>query len=200
MHSIFISLLLVPVFGFALNLPDASRLTPRTTPSDPCCKSCSGINHVLNECATSPDIFCGCAEWVATAPACEACIYDVGFNTSFAVNPGPALELFWAWCPCQGPCRTTAEAIFGSTCNAGTDNVCKSKVLVKDGPSCLKCMKGHDMWFSSFFAVWIAEAQLLLSGHPHTYPGTFPSTPKSDDRTMLVCWIVFVSLTHKIQD
>ena len=169
-----ISLLVLPIFGFALNLPDASNLMPRATTSDPCCQSCNGISHVLAECATSTDIFCGCDEWVATAPICQACIFNVNFNTSFTVTPGPALELFWAWCPCQDVCRTTAEAIFGTGCVA-TDYACRSKVLATDGKECLECMKSHDMWFSSFFAVWIEQAEELLSGNPHTYPG-IPST------------------------
>src|SRR5271168_4399146 len=100
----FISLLILPVL--ALQLPDASHLTPRQVTSDPCCSSCGVINQVLIDCPTNTtDIFCGCDQWVATAPQCEACIWNVGFNTTFAVNPGPILEVFWAWCQCQKVCR-----------------------------------------------------------------------------------------------
>jgi len=127
-NTLVVSLSLVAIAS-ASTLPDFPHLYEKRNPaqlvpraSDPCCKSCGTIAKVLAECPTATtDIFCGCDQWVATAPACEACIFNVGFNTSFAMNPGPALELFWSWCQCQKPCRGPAEAIFGNACSGGTD-------------------------------------------------------------------------------
>src|SRR5271170_3105192 len=101
------------------DLPKRSNLLSPRQAADPCCKSCGPIDQVLAECPTATtDVYCGCDMWVAAAPACEACIADVGFNSSYVVNPGPFLEWFWAFCRCQKPCRSTAEALSGITCSA----------------------------------------------------------------------------------
>src|SRR5579859_6580684 len=133
------SLISLALISSALALPDymprwmdmeTAKLQARgTPPSDPCCKSCATIKKVAEECPiATTDIFCGCDDWVKTAPNCQACIFDVGFQTSFAANPGPTLELFWSFCQCQKKCRPFAEAIFGpKPCNGGKDNVCVSK-------------------------------------------------------------------------
>lgn len=183
-NSLVLSLSLVS-FTSSSALPDfpkfyekrnPAQLLPRAT-SDPCCKSCGTIAKVLADCPTATtDIFCGCDQWVATAPACEACIFNVAFNTTFAMNPGPALELFWAWCQCQKPCRGPAEALFGNTCSGG-DGVCVSKALVKDGPDCSCCMKKVDPWFDSFFDVWIGQAKEFLATGKPSFPGTAHSSP-----------------------
>ena len=145
---------------------DGSQVLPRQA-TDPCCKSCGGIQKALDECPAGSDIFCGCDQWVAAAPTCEACIFDVNFNTTYAANPGPALELFWAWCQCKWECRPVAEAIFGGPC----DQTCRSKVLAKQGPDCSRCMKRVDPWFTSFFDVWIQQAKQFLKTGVSPYPG-----------------------------
>lgn len=178
-NTLVVSLSLVAIAS-ASTLPDFPHLYEKRNPaqlvpraSDPCCKSCGTIAKVLAECPTATtDIFCGCDQWVATAPACEACIFNVGFNTSFAMNPGPALELFWSWCQCQKPCRGPAEAIFGNACSGGTDKTCVSKALVKDGPACSCCIKKHDDWFASFFDVFVQQAKQFLATGKTSYPGT----------------------------
>ena len=158
-------------------LPDyLKRYEPRIVErqaSDPCCKSCAVIAQVGAECpvATS-DIFCGCDQWVKAAPGCEACIFNVGFNTSFAVNPGPSLELFWAWCQCQSVCHSVADAIFGNSCAGGTDMLCVSKTLAKDGPGCSCCLHKTDEWFASFFDVWVMEADEFVKTGMASFPGT----------------------------
>jgi hypothetical protein len=138
--------------------------------SDPCCKSCALIAQNIAECpvATS-DVFCGCDIWVKGAPSCEACLFDVGFNSTFATYEG-FLEFFWVWCRCPYACRGVAEALVSpSPCGGGTNMTCVSEYLAKEGPECLCCMEKLDAWFSSFFAVWIGEANDFLAGkmdHP----------------------------------
>lgn len=162
---------LVLAKAFPGNIPKRPELVARQV-SDPCCSSCAGIQQNFIDCppATS-DIFCGCDGWVAAAPACEACIFDASFNTSFALNPGPALELFWAWCQCQVPCRSSAEAIYGGTCADGTNHTCISEVLVSDGPECECCIKDVDPWFASFFKVWIEQGKSFLETGVYVVPG-----------------------------
>lgn len=162
---------LVLAKAFPDNIPKRPELVARQV-SDPCCSSCAGIQQNFIDCppATS-DIFCGCDGWVAAAPACEACIFDASFNTSFALNPGPALELFWAWCQCQIPCRSSAEAIYGGTCADGTNHTCISEVLVSDGPECECCIKDVDPWFASFFKVWIEQGKSFLETGVYVVPG-----------------------------
>lgn len=100
----------------------------------------------------------------------------VGFNTSFASNPGPSLELFWAWCQCQRPCHAVATAIFGpEPCSGGADAVCVSKTLVSSGDQCLQCLRHVDEWFASFFQVWIQQAKQLISTGKSAYPGICPA-------------------------
>jgi len=182
-NSLVFSLSLIS-FVLSSALPDFAEIHNKRGPphflsrraSDPCCKSCGPIAQVLGDCPTATtDIFCGCDQWVAAAPGCEACIFNVGFNTTFAMNPGPALELFWSWCQCQKPCRPIAEALFGNTCAGGADPSCVTKVLVKDGPACSCCMKKVDPWFTSFFDVWIEQAKTFLATGKASFPGTsFP--------------------------
>jgi hypothetical protein len=146
-------------------------LVPRAT-SDPCCKSCGPIAKVLADCPPDdPDIFCGCDQWVAAAPGCEACIFDVAFNTTFAMNPGPALELFWAWCRCKNSCRSSAEALYGARCGYGTNGTCVSTTLATDGPGCQCCLEKYDPWFASFFSVWIQQAKAFLATGKASFPG-----------------------------
>ena len=154
-------------FSFVSALPDFPNIHgifPRQATSDPCCKSCGPIAKVLADCPIT-QIFCGCDQWVAAAPACQACVIDSHFNSSFATNPGPLLEFFWTWCQCQTECRTVAEAFTGTapSCNA-TDLVCGSKILVDDGPGCLCCMKKVDPWFAAAFTVELEHAKSLLAG------------------------------------
>jgi len=144
--------------------------------SDPCCKSCGPIAKVLGECplATS-DIFCGCKQWVCSAPTCQACISNVNFNTSFAQVPGPLLEIFWAMCQCQDECRDVAEAVFSpKPCAGGTDEICVTTTLVKDGPKCYKCLKKTDEWFASYFGIFIEQAKDFLKTKKSAVPGISP--------------------------
>jgi len=138
---------------------------------DNCCASCSKISQSIDECPTGSDILCGCDLWVAGAPSCEACLYDVGFNSSYATNPGPSLELFWAWCQCPKECHNIADAIFGASCSSGTDKLCISKAILENGYGCHACLKHVDEWFASFFKVWIEQAKELLSTGVSLYPG-----------------------------
>ena len=176
--SYLLLLALVPasLAGYPDNLPKRSVLDSRqTNPSDPCCKSCGAVVASQVGCGPTSDIFCGCDGWVASAPACEACIYNVGFNTTYAVNPGPSLELFWAWCQCQKPCHTTADAVFGTLCGGGQNVTCKSEYIARDGPACECCLKKVDPWFAGVFAVWIAEAKEYLKSGTLDYPGMHTS-------------------------
>jgi hypothetical protein len=173
--SLFLFILVPVVLGaYPDNLPKRADLLPRQAPSDPCCKSCGTIATVLAECPTGSDIFCGCDQWVATAQVCEACIFNVNFNTSFAQNPGPALELFWAWCQCQKPCHSSADAIFGASCAGNTNATCTSEVLAKDGPACEWCLKEVDPWFAGFFGTWIEQAKAFLASGSPEFPGKTP--------------------------
>ena len=159
--------------AFPDNLPKrhATNLIRRT--SDPCCKSCGTIAQVLADCpVATTDIFCGCDQWVATAPDCEACIYNVAFNTTFALNPGPALEMFWAFCQCQKACRSTAMALFGpEPCGGGTDPWCVSSILAKAGPRCEYCLREVDEWFASFFSVWVRQGAEFVKTGKTSFPG-----------------------------
>jgi hypothetical protein len=150
-----------------------AHLISRTAPSDPCCKSCGPIGKALLDCPrNTTDIFCVCDPWVKTAPTCQTCISNVNFNTSFAVNPGPTLEIFWAACQCQDQCRTVAEAVFApKPCNFGTDNLCVSKVLVQDGPDCLCCFEKVDPWFASSFKIFIEQAKDFVKTQISAVPG-----------------------------
>jgi hypothetical protein len=162
----------LPDFAEIYNKRNPSHLLPRQA-SDPCCKSCGPIAQVLAACpTTTTDIFCGCDQWVAAAPGCEACIFNVAFNTTFAMTPGPALELFWSWCQCQKPCRGVAEALFGNACTGNTDGKCVPTALAKDGPACSCCMKKVDPWFTSFFDVWIEQSKAFLATGKKPFPGT----------------------------
>jgi len=153
--------------------PSLSSMKLARRDSDPCCKSCALISQSLAECPADADIFCGCDIWVEGAPTCEACIYDVGFNTSFATNPGPTLELFWAWCRCPTQCHSTAAALFSATpCGGGANETCVSETLVKDGPECACCLETVDQWFASFFKVWITEAESFLKTGMSSHPGS----------------------------
>jgi hypothetical protein len=178
----FTSFILTLFFTSVCAMPDFPMkrdrvILPRAT-SDPCCKSCGPIGQVLAECPIDdPDIFCGCDQWVATAPTCEACIFNVAFNTTFAVNPGPSLELFWAWCRCKDTCRSTAEALYGARCGYGANVTCVSSTLATDGPKCLCCLEKTDKWFASFFAVWIQQAKDFVASGKLSFPGAslYPS-------------------------
>ena len=173
-----LTILLIYICGMALasanaipNYPSLEEMKLARRASDPCCKSCSLISQSLAECPADADVFCGCDIWVQGAPTCEACIFDVAFNTTFAMNPGPALELFWAWCRCPNACHSVAAALFSAApCGTGTNETCVSETLVKDGPECLCCLEGVDQWFASFFNVWIEEAHEFLAGTPR-HPG-----------------------------
>ena len=174
--SYLLSLALIPAVlaGFPDNLPQRrSRFLPRQeTTSDPCCKSCATIAAVEAECPADADIFCGCDQWVATAQECDACIFNVGFNTTFASDPGPALELFWAWCQCQESCHTSADAIFGELCDYGANGTCTTIVLANDGPGCECCLKKVDPWFAGFFGIWVEQAKAYLTTGSVSFPGT----------------------------
>jgi hypothetical protein len=150
-----------------------SQLLPRAA-SDPCCKSCAPIAKVEADCPlATTDIFCGCDEWVAAAPTCEACIANVAFNTTFAVQPGPLLEVFWAFCQCKKECRKVAEANFGpEPCKNGTDELCVVKTLVEDGPECLCCLEKVDEWFASYFGIFVKQAKDFLVTQVSAVPGT----------------------------
>jgi hypothetical protein len=168
-----VSTLLLSLFVASTFALPEQILLPRAA-SDPCCKSCGPIAKVLSDCAATPnDVYCGCDQWVAAAPACEACIADSNYNSSFVVNPGPFLEFFWTWCQCKGECKTVAEAFsnVGACSPTNTDPNCRSEVLVKDGPGCLCCMEKVDPWFSSFFAVFIEQAKEQVAGK-FVFPGT----------------------------
>src|SRR5205814_1886164 len=118
--------------------------------------------QVLNDCPlATTDIFCGCDDWVRTAPTCQTCIFNVFFNTTFAQNPGPLLEVFWAFCQCQHKCRKVAEALFSpKSCNNGADPLCVSKVLASDAAEdCACCLEEKDEWFASWFKVEIKLAK-----------------------------------------
>jgi len=175
-----IILCLLSFIALSAALPDyLKRFEPRLVErqaSDPCCKSCSVIAQVEAECpVATTDILCGCDQWVKAAPGCEACIFNAGFNTTFASDPGPALELFWAWCQCPSVCHSIADALFGNSCAGGTDGTCVSTTLVKDGPGCSCCLHKVDEWFASFFDVWIMQAgEFLKTGMPST-PGNILS-------------------------
>lgn len=147
--------------------------------SDPCCKSCGPIGQVLSECPVAQsDIFCGCDEWVAAAPGCQACIANVAFNTSFAKIPGPLLEIFWAFCQCQKPCRKVAEATFGpQPCAGGTDEVCVTTTLVEHGPECECCLEETDKWFASYFKIFVEQSKNFLKTKISEVPGVFPLSP-----------------------
>lgn len=149
------------------------HLTPRAT-SDPCCKSCGPIGEVLADCPlTTTDVFCGCDKWVKAAPTCQACIINSRGNTSYAVNPGPVLEIFWALCRCQTACRPLATDLFApEPCNFGTDPVCASKGLVNDGPECLCCLEKKDEWLTSWLRVEIEEAAAFLATGINAIPGS----------------------------
>jgi hypothetical protein len=175
------TILTISLFLTAGAFPDELKyehLVPRQA-ADPCCKSCGPIAQVLEECAATPDdVYCGCDQWVAAAPGCEACIANSNYNSSFVVNPGPFLEFFWAWCRCQKPCLPIAESFSHvGVCSNTSDLTCGSRVLVTDGPECLCCMETVDPWFSSFFAIWIEQAKELLAG-------TFVFPGKSLDRCL----------------
>lgn len=158
-----------------IHLPKRDIILERGA-SDPCCKSCATIGKVLAECPVqTTDIFCGCDDWVRTAPTCQTCIENVAFNTSFAVNPGPTLETFWTLCQCQSKCRNIANAIFSPTpCNFGQDNLCVSQHLVTDGVKCLPCIKRVDPWMASSFALEIKLAAEFIKTQENAVPGSFP--------------------------
>src|SRR5271167_4020122 len=175
--STFLSLwLLLVAFvsaGF-VDLPKRDIIAQRST-SDPCCKSCAPIGNVLKECPlATTDIFCGCDQWVKSAPTCQTCIVNALYNTSFAVNPGPTLEIFWTFCQCQSQCRNLASALFSPTpCNFGQDNTCVSQHIVTDGPKCLPCMERIDPWMASWFALEIKDAAEFLVTKKNAIPGLF---------------------------
>jgi hypothetical protein len=188
----------LPAFPRLYEKRNPAQLVPRQT-SDPCCKSCGPIAKVLADCqTTNTDIFCGCDQWVAAAPGCEACIFNVAFNTSFALNPGPALELFWSWCQCQKACRGPAEAIYGNTCAGGTDAMCVSKALVKYGPTCSCCMKGVDGWFTSFFDVWIEQAKQFIATGKSSVPGTLLPSPLRCSHVLITSCRNVLNLVSKL--
>lgn len=157
-----------------INLPKRDILVERTA-SDACCKSCAPIGKALTDCPiTTSDIFCRCDPWVKSAPTCETCIVNALFNTTFAVNPGPTLEIFWAFCQCQGKCRNIATALFApQPCNFGQDNLCASQHLVSDGPECLHCIKHVDPWMASWFKLEIELAADFVKTGVSAIPGSF---------------------------
>lgn len=178
LFSIFVSpWLLLAAFVSAkgyLDLPRRDLIVERAA-SDPCCKSCAPIQQNGVDCpvATS-DIFCGCDSWVRAAPTCQTCIVNALYNTSFAVNPGPALEFFWTWCQCQQKCRDVASALFAPTpCNFGQNNTCVSQHIVSGGPKCLPCMERIDPWMASWFALEIKDAAEFLVTKKSAVPGLF---------------------------
>ena len=164
----------------AHNFPDVSKrhemhLATRGV-SDPCCKSCGPIGDVLVACPlNSTDIFCGCDQWVANAPICEACIVNALFNTSFALNPGPSLEIFWAFCQCGDKCRKIAEALFAPTpCNYGQDGLCAVQHLASpEAEECACCLESTDEWFATWFKVEIELAKEFLDTGIDQIPGSF---------------------------
>lgn len=176
MYRLSLILCLLYIFSLASALPDyLKRFEPRTVErraSDPCCKSCAVIAQVEAECPATADILCGCDQWVKAAPGCEACIYNVGFNTTFATNPGPSLELFWAWCQCPSVCHDIADAIFGASCGGGTDALCVSTALATKGPACSCCLHEVDEWFASFFDVWVEQGKEFVKTGVASFPGT----------------------------
>jgi hypothetical protein len=142
--------------------------------SDPCCNSCSLLGKVESECATSPDVFCGCGQWVAGAPSCQACVVNAEFQSAFSADEGTLLgiEWFWALCQCSNQCRTFAQAQFTpNPCQGGSNHTCVSQVLVKDGPACAGCLFFVDRWFASYFSIWIAQAQKFLKTGSSPVPG-----------------------------
>jgi hypothetical protein len=176
MKLILLTYLFYSTFTFALpDFPpwEDAHLIRRAAPSDPCCKSCGPIGKALVDCPrNTTDIFCVCEPWVKTAPTCQACISNVNFNTSFAINPGPAIEIFWAMCQCKDKCKKVAEAVFGpKPCNYGTDELCVVKTLVEDGPDCECCIREVDEWFASYFKIFVEQAADFLKTFKSAVPG-----------------------------
>ena len=156
-----------------IDLPKRDLLVSRGA-SDPCCQSCATVGKVLDDCPLdTTDIYCGCDDRVRTAPTCQTCIVNAGYNTSFALNPGPALEIFYSFCQCQKPCRKVAEAIFGpKPCNHGTNNTCVSETLVEFGEKCVRCIKETDGWLAASFRLEIELAEKYLKTKKNAVPGT----------------------------
>jgi len=141
--------------------------------------------------ATLPPISCLALRQIpAATPVVQSAkpSSNVNFNTSYAATPGPLIEIFWAFCQCQWCCREVAEAVFApKPCKSGTDNVCVSEVLVKDGPKCKRCLHHTDEWSASYFGIFIEQGKEFLETKISAMPGISPWNLINDRNLFLIC-------------
>ena len=109
--------------------------------SSNCTEECAESLNATLSCATAPDPFCGCSDFLAGAPSCKECLTGnnvtlVGFFNSTYV------EFIQAVCHCQRPsCGNLTQAEKECTVENSTDPFCTCPATQKYAPDCYACLK-----------------------------------------------------------
>lgn len=125
---------------FSINAVFA-QLTERQTSNQTCVAECAVAINQTTSCATSPDPFCGCSDFVAAAPSCNGCLSSnnvtlLGFiNTTY-------IDFLFAVCKCQlDSCRDLILVEKQCAITNATDAICACAATLKDSPNCYPCLK-----------------------------------------------------------
>jgi hypothetical protein len=138
-------MLVLTILGFLCSA--ASALSPLQNPdsSDPqCTTACAGPVNVSTTCVTSADSFCGCSDFVSTAPGCSDCLVSKNITLLGFINP-PYLAFIVAVCKCQIPtCGDLTLVEKQCQITNPNDTTCACPATLKDAPECYKCLEANE--------------------------------------------------------
>lgn len=125
--------------------PPYFHLFPRQagSSSTPCMTECAAAINATTSCATSPDPYCGCTDWLSSG-TCDTCLAQtnvtlLGFlNTTFA-------DFIEAVCKCQrDTCRDLILAEKQCALQNASDSTCPCPATLRDAGDCYACLKLND--------------------------------------------------------
>lgn len=171
----------LPFVIFSINVVFA-QLTQRQTSNQTCLAECAVAINQTASCATSPDPYCGCSDFIAVAPSCNDCLSSnnvtlLGFiNTTY-------IDFIFAACKCQlDSCRDLILVEKQCAIANASDATCACAATLKDSPDCYPCLMQNsngDQLVAQGLDARVAFCQAATNSSPTATPSGSASASQS---------------------